>query len=96
MKPKEPVGPELGQAWRYESLGYTFAFSIVLFAGAGFLLDRWLGSTPLLTVLGTLVGAGLAIAWVFLRLREDEARHRAEHPPAGHGAPGPSDPGQGP
>ena len=60
MGPKKPVGQELGQAWKYDTLGYTFAFSVILWAGAGYLLDRVLGTMPFLTILGTLVGAGLA------------------------------------
>ena len=35
MGPKKPVGQELGQAWKYDTLGYTFAFSVILWAGAG-------------------------------------------------------------
>jgi len=78
MRPKKTVGQELGQAWRYDTLGYTFAFSIMLFAGAGYLLDRWLGTKPILTVVGTLVGAVLAFVWVYLKVMKDEARYKAE------------------
>ena len=67
-------------SWRYDTLGYTFAFSVIFFAGVGYLLDRWLGLMPMLTVTGTLVGAGLAFAWVFMKVRKDEAEWRAEHP----------------
>jgi F0F1-type ATP synthase assembly protein I len=77
MRPKKTVGRELGQAWRYDTLGYTFAFSIMLFAGAGYLLDRWLGTSPILTVAGTLVGAVLAFIWVYLKVMKDEARYKA-------------------
>jgi F0F1-type ATP synthase assembly protein I len=77
MEPKKPAEPGPRDAWRYESLGYTFAFSIVFFAGAGYLLDRWLSTAPLLTIAGTLVGAGLAIAWVYARVRQDEQARRA-------------------
>ncbi len=83
MEPKKSVRREFGQALRYESLGYTFAFSIVLFTGAGYLLDRWLGTLPLLTIAGTLVGAGLAITWVYLRLRQDEAASKEKDPSGG-------------
>lgn len=77
MGPKKPVGRELGQAWRYDTLGYTFAFSVILFAGAGYLLDRWLGTMPFLTITGTLVGAGLAFLWVFLKVKQDEEAFEA-------------------
>ncbi len=89
MRPKKPVGRELGQAWRYDTLGYTFAFSVILFAGAGYLLDRWLGWTPLLTIGGTLVGAALAFVWVYLKVRQDEAAFEARR------GQGPDSPGSG-
>lgn len=78
MKPEKPVGRELGQAWRYDTLGYTFAFSIMLFAGAGYLLDRWFGTRFILTIIGTLLGAGLAMVWVFLKVRSDQVAFEAE------------------
>ena len=78
MEPEEPAGRELGQAWRYDALGYTFAFSVMLFAGAGYLLDRWLGTRPILTIVGTLAGAGMAFAWVYLKVRQDEAEYAAK------------------
>jgi F0F1-type ATP synthase assembly protein I len=78
MKRPEPVGRELGRAWRYDTLGYTFAFTIIGLAGVGFLLDRWLHTTPIITVIGSLVGAGLAFVWVYLKVRADEVAYKAE------------------
>jgi F0F1-type ATP synthase assembly protein I len=76
MDPKETAGRQLGRAWRYDALGYTFAFSIMLFAGAGYLLDRWLGLVPILTIAGTLVGTIVAITWVYLQVQQDERKYR--------------------
>jgi F0F1-type ATP synthase assembly protein I len=87
MKRREPVGRELGKAWRYDTLGYTFAFSIIAFAGAGFLLDRLLHTTPIITIAGTLVGAGLAFYWVYQKVKADEAKYEAEHPRKGRSTP---------
>lgn len=79
MKPEKKDGPGPGVAVGYDTLGYTFAFSILGFAGVGYLLDRWLGWLPLLTILGTLTGAGLAFGWVYLRVRaESSAAHHGE------------------
>jgi F0F1-type ATP synthase assembly protein I len=89
MEPEEPAGRELGQAWRYDTLGYTFAFSVMLFAGAGYLLDRWLGTRPILTVMGTLAGAGIAFAWVYVKVRQDEAEYAAKRKKGGSAARGP-------
>jgi hypothetical protein len=48
-----------------EALAYAFEFAItpVLFAGLGWLLDQWLGTAPILTV----VLAGFAFIGVCLR-----------------------------
>jgi F0F1-type ATP synthase assembly protein I len=79
MKPKRGVaGRSQGGAVGYDTLGYTFAFSIMLCTGAGYLLDRWLGWIPVLTILGTLVGAGLAFAWVYTKVSADEAAAHAD------------------
>jgi F0F1-type ATP synthase assembly protein I len=76
-KPEEPVGRELGQGYKYVSLGLTFAGGIVLFMGAGFLLDRWLGVLPVFTVAGTLAGSVLSFIRVYYRLKADEDADRA-------------------
>lgn len=78
MTAKEPFGRQLGAGYKYVSLGITFGVAIAVFMGAGLLLDRWLGLTPLFTILGTLVGAGLSFVWLYQKLRQDEAAYRAE------------------
>ena len=80
MGSKRTVSRDLGQAWRYDVLGYTFAFTVIVGAGLGYLLDRWLGTRPILTVVGTLVGAAMAFLWVYMKVSRDEARYRKEHP----------------
>jgi F0F1-type ATP synthase assembly protein I len=84
MEPKKPGRPESGTTWRYDVFGYTFAGTILLFAGLGYLLDRWLGTRPLLVIIGTLTGAALAFAWVYTKVRQDEQAsrdRRHEHDP---------------
>jgi len=79
---KEPSGSsrEMGEGYKYVSLGLTFAGGIILFMGIGFLLDRWLGWMPVLTVAGTLLGAVLSFLNVYWKLQADEAEYRQEHP----------------
>lgn len=81
MKGRKPVQKELGEAWRYDTLGYTFAFSVIVFAAVGFLFDRLFKTIPIFTVVGTLVGAGLAFVWVYQKVKSDEARFKAERRP---------------
>lgn len=76
-KPEEPPGRELGQGYKYVSLGLTFAGGIVMFMGAGFLVDRLLGLLPVFTVAGTLVGSVLSFLRVYHRLKADEDAERA-------------------
>ena len=76
-EPEEPVGRELGLGYKYVSLGLTFAGGIVLFMGAGFLLDRWLGVLPVFTVAGTVAGSVLSFIRVYYRLKAEEDAERA-------------------
>lgn len=79
---KEPSGSsrEMGEGYKYVSLGLTFAGGIIIYAGIGYLLDGWLGWTPILTVAGTLLGAVLSFLKMYWTLRADEKEYDAEHP----------------
>ena len=70
------------EAYRYASLGMTFAGGIVLFMAAGYGLDRWIGTLPFGTVVGTLAGAVLSFLSVYRRIMADGAKG------GGHGAEG--------
>ena len=78
----EPSGSsrEMGEGYKYVSLGLTFAGGIIFFMGMGFLLDRWLGWMPVLTVVGTLVGSVMSFLNVYWKLQADEKQYDAEHP----------------
>ena len=43
---------------RYAGLGLQLALAVVLFLGVGWWIDGKIGTTPLLTIVGALVGAG--------------------------------------
>jgi ATP synthase protein I len=78
MAPKDGnVGREMGEGYKYVSLGLTFAFGIVIFLGLGFGLDRWLGTTPIFILIGTFLGTVLSFLTVYRKL-EEEARQRRE------------------
>ncbi len=81
MKPQQPSDSGSGARSDSLGLGLTLAGGILVFMGAGFLLDRWLGLLPFLTILGTIVGSALSIRWVYLRVRADEEQYEADHPP---------------
>jgi len=78
MEPESGPGREIGEGYKYVSLGMTFAGGTILFMAAGFWLDRWLGLMPLFTVVGTLGGATLSFLNVYRRLKADEAEHEKD------------------
>jgi ATP synthase protein I len=78
MEPPAPAGRELGLGYKYVGLGCTFAGGVVLFAAAGFGLDRWLGTTPLFTVVGTLAGAALSFLNVYWKLKAEAEQDAAD------------------
>ena len=59
---------EMAEAYRYASLGLTFAAGIVVFMAAGYGLDRWLGTLPFGTITGTMLGAALGFLSVYRRV----------------------------
>jgi len=67
MKPTGPR-PELRELYRYSGLGCTFAAAVVMFTVGGWLLDGWLGLTPMLSVTGALVGAVLGTMSIYRSL----------------------------
>ncbi len=75
MKPDPGSSREVGDGYRYVALGITFGLGIVLFMGAGFALDKWLGWTPWLTMVGTLLGSVLSFVNVYTKL-EMERREK--------------------
>jgi F0F1-type ATP synthase assembly protein I len=76
MEPKRTPSREIGEGYTYVGLGCSFAGGILVFLAAGFGLDRWLGLTPLFTVVGTLVGATLSFLWVWVKLKADAEAER--------------------
>ncbi len=60
-------GP-LSEVSRYSGLGCLFAAAVLVFMGAGWLIDRRLGLTPVFTIAGALVGAALGAASVYRKL----------------------------
>ena len=77
MKPDRGSNREVGDGYRYVALGITFGLGIVLFMGLGLLADRWLGTIPWLTILGTLVGSVLSFVNVYAKL-DAERRQDAQ------------------
>ncbi|MFH1140461.1 MAG: AtpZ/AtpI family protein [Chloroflexota bacterium] len=52
-------------ALRLMGLGWYIAISIILGIVGGWWLDRWLGTLPIFTILGVIVGSGVAFYGVY-------------------------------
>jgi F0F1-type ATP synthase assembly protein I len=78
-------------AMKYAGVGLQFAISILLFLYAGQWLDRRLGTSPLLLVVGVFVGGGGAFYSMYRRLMADQAREEAERRAARGARDGPED-----
>jgi F0F1-type ATP synthase assembly protein I len=76
-------------AWRdmgqYAGLGLQFALAIGLFLWLGWKLDAWLGTTPLLTIVGAFVGGAAAFYSIYRRLVLDARTREAGAPGSGDG-----------
>jgi F0F1-type ATP synthase assembly protein I len=72
-------GPALGSVLGY---GLTWTVSTVAFLLIGSALDRWLGTKPLLTLVGAFIGAGAGFYYMYHHLvvapREREAERREQ------------------
>ncbi len=72
---KDPIGRGFGAGYAIVGAGFQFAFAILLFLGGGALLDRWLGTRPLFTLVGVAIGLGAGF-YVFILRVTAESRPR--------------------
>ncbi len=61
----------------YAGLGIQFALSIILFLFLGQWLDRKLGTSPWLLILGVFLGAGAGFYSMYRRLMADQQREES-------------------
>lgn len=74
----ENVGREMGEGYKYVSLGLTFAGGIIFFMALGFGLDRLTGFLPVFTLSGTVLGTVLSFLAVYRKLQEEERQRREQ------------------
>jgi F0F1-type ATP synthase assembly protein I len=83
MEPgKNPVGQGFGSGYAIVGAGFQFAFAILLFLGGGYLADKWLGTRPLLTLLGLAVGLAAGFYAFFIRVLAESRRGVRKRKPA--------------
>jgi len=74
MEPKQSPGRDIGEGYKYVAMGATFAAGIIVFMAMGFALDRWLGLTPVFTLIGTFAGAVLSFLNVYWKIKALDTR----------------------
>ena len=67
----------LAAASSYAGLGLQFALSILLFLYAGQWLDKKLGTSPWLLMLGVFLGAGAGFYSIYRKLMADQRREES-------------------
>lgn len=77
-RPEDNTSREMGEGYALMTAGITFAVAVALFVLGGIWLDHRLGTLPLFTILGTIVGIALASFWLWQQIkkqaREDDAQ----------------------
>jgi F0F1-type ATP synthase assembly protein I len=71
---KNPIGRGFGAGYAIVGAGFQFAFAILLFLGGGVLLDRWLGSRPVFTLVGVAIGLGAGFYVFIVRVTAESRR----------------------
>ena len=69
-----PVGRAFGAGYAIVGAGFEFAFAILLFLGGGFLVDRWLDTRPVFTLVGVAVGLAAGFYAFILRVMAESRR----------------------
>jgi len=71
---QNPIGRGFGAGYAIVGAGFQFAFAILLFLGGGVLLDRWLGTRPVFTLLGVAIGLGAGFYVFMVRVTAESRR----------------------
>jgi F0F1-type ATP synthase assembly protein I len=79
---KDPIGRGFGAGYAIVGAGFQFAFAILLFLGGGVLLDCWLGTRPLFTLVGVAIGLGAGFYAFILRVTAESRRGSGTEKPA--------------
>ncbi|HWZ28859.1 MAG TPA: AtpZ/AtpI family protein [Gemmatimonadales bacterium] len=73
---KKGLAQGFGEGYSYVAAGFTFAFAILLFGAAGWLLDGWIHTRPLFAVLAGLLGGVAAFMNLYYRVQRDIEQDR--------------------
>lgn len=74
-----------GAGYAIVAAGFQLAFAVLLFLGAGILVDRWLHTKPIFTLVGVVVGLGAGMYAFIVRVIAESPQRPG---PKGRGTPG--------
>jgi F0F1-type ATP synthase assembly protein I len=68
--PSGPVPSLAPGAVEFLTLGLTLAMTIVVCGALGYLVDRWLNTSPIFTLIGVVLGIAAAVMTAIARVRK--------------------------
>jgi F0F1-type ATP synthase assembly protein I len=71
QKDDEPEARGYSQGYQYFGMALTFAIAILLFGALGWLVDGWVHTRPLFTIVGAFVGGFAGFMSIYLRVKRD-------------------------
>ena len=69
---EETIKKKVRSFGEYTGLGIQLGVTVVIFCFLGYYLDRYLGTLPLFTILGTFIGASTAIYSIYRKVFPDK------------------------
>ena len=68
--------PWLRDLQRYGNIGIDFAITVLVGFGIGYMLDRWLHTTPLFMIVGVLWGVVSSFFSLYRKIKEEEDKEK--------------------
>ena len=68
---KNRFARSFGEGYSYVALGFTFAFAILLFGAAGWVVDGWLHTRPWFALVGAGIGGFGGFMNIYYRVQRD-------------------------
>lgn len=71
---RPPATRGYGQGYAYFGMALNFVVAMLLFGAAGWAVDDWLGTRPLIAIVGAFLGAFLGFMSIYQRVKRDTAK----------------------
>jgi len=65
---QSPLGRGFGEGYEYVALALAVPVAMLLFGGAGWVLDGWLHTRPLFAIIGGFLGAFAGVMRIYYRV----------------------------